>query len=329
MEANAGPRAWNSARRSSDRHGRPSSTNPHRFSQGHARVPRSISLVIRVVAFLGLGLLVVQYFERRQEREDEERAESLRRAPAELSPEDQAERDAENARRLSILYEGALRDTRNGQGYAQTEGYHKLLDTLVQTPDADLVAGSIGELDHVQALQRPDDLRGRTVTLRGLLADLWAYKLDRSFIGGDDVWRAVVLEADGTEPVIVDFVTNPPRVELLRDPVDIHGVFYRTVSYETKLKKTVEVPYLIARTFQIVDTSPRGVRGWLERNILLVLAIVAALGVGISLWLSKLSSRARPPSVPGGSIGFKEMFERRIGESRSHREQDPPLSEKR
>jgi hypothetical protein len=281
----------------------------HSFSLGLP--PRSLMLVVRVVAVVGLVLIAIEYFSSRGVDAEHARTEKLREAAGAVLPnEGQEERDARNRQRLLTRYEGALRDSHNNTPIAETEGYHKLLDTLAQTPPEELAARSIGHLDHTRALQSPDDLRGETVEVRGLLADLWAYKLARPYLNGRDVWRGLILKADGSEPVLVDFADTPPQVRLQRDPVDVIGVFYRTVTYETKRGNEVEVPYVIARNLSLVDTSPRGFGGWMERNSTWILLVSVGAAFAFGLWLSNAGRRGRG-GPPNQTIGFREMFERR------------------
>src|SRR5262245_12123262 len=100
----------------------------------------------------------------------------IQQAPA--GPPPGAEPDAEVRRRLASTWEGALLDSTNGQDFAETAGYRRLL-TILQAMDPAAVAGrATASLDRAQALAAPDGLRGQYVTLRGLLAGLEAVRLD-------------------------------------------------------------------------------------------------------------------------------------------------------
>jgi hypothetical protein len=157
---------------------------------------------------------------------------------------------------LATLFEGALLDAANGQDFAETPGYRKLLQHVDGWPDADFDARSFEHLDHAQASADPAAWQGRLVSLRGILVDLRAVRLERPIWDEVDAYRAIVTEADGSEGVICDMLGPPPdldldELDLRRDVVDVQGVFYRTVSYENQDGEPKLAPYLIAKRIRI------------------------------------------------------------------------------
>jgi hypothetical protein len=192
-------------------------------------------------------------------------------------------------RRLATLWEGALLDSGNGQDFAETAGYRRLLE-FVTAADAGVVAERAQLLDREQALQRPDELRGEHVLVRGLLADLWAERLDRPLGEHVDVWRGVVTDTDGSDGTVFDVVGWPGKLETAHDVVEVRGVFYRTVRYINARDEAVETPYIIAHSVSLMDTrAPKG-------NTLLRVLIVAALAYLVFRVVLMIRRRQRTPA---------------------------------
>jgi len=97
-------------------------------------------------------------------------------------------------------------------------------------------------------MKAPAEFRGRFVRMRGLVASNFrAYKLKKPVEGREDVYRGLIADTDGEYPVFFDLLDRPPPFETMKerppgsdiifsnaDAVDIDGVLYRTVRYETK-----------------------------------------------------------------------------------------------
>jgi hypothetical protein len=170
---------------------------------------------------------------------------------AEWIPLAQDELPLQSKEQISTYYEAALSDSENGQDFLETPGYRRLLQHVERYSDEELRAKATRELDVADSLARPDAWRGHLVRVRGIVVGMTAVKLDEPLGERIDVFRAVVTEADGSEGVIIDFLPQPPNVELARDVVDLEAVFYRTVRYETKRGTFRDAPYLVARGLRV------------------------------------------------------------------------------
>src|SRR5262249_56676559 len=127
-----------------------------------------------------------------------------------------------------------------------------------------------------------DAWRGQFVWTRGIVAHRWAERLKNPVSGFEDVYRAILTDGDGSEGVVVDMLEEPPRVELQSEPVDVQGIFYRTVKYPNAAKKTEEVvvPYLLVKTMRPVIQPPRDPSGVLrDPKVMGLIAIALVIGV--------------------------------------------------
>lgn len=217
---------------------------------------------------------------------------------------------------LSVQFEGALVDTRNGDGFIETPGYRKLLEEVRSWPESDFNGRALVRLDYDAAMADPDSWRGRLVTVRGILVDLRAERLERPIWDQIDVYRAIVTESDGSEGVICDLLGAPPHIELpdvkLRDDVvDIEGVLYRTVHYENKQGQIKEAPYLIAKRIRIPDLADASRST--KKDLYGMVLIGAALAfVTFRLTLALQQRRRRSRREPARTPGFHGFFRERL-----------------
>jgi hypothetical protein len=214
--------------------------------------------------------------------------------------------DAEAAtalrRRLSTMWEGALLDSANGQDFAETAGYRRLLDFLQALEPATVIERATSTLDRARAVTDPDSLRGQYVHVRGLIAGLEAVRLDTPLAGSEDVWRGVITDTDGSDGVVFDLLGPPPPLEPRLDIVDVHGIFYRTVRYENREQGWVEAPWLLARHLAVVDTgAPARQSTWSSLTPLLVILAVGFIGVRVFMLVRKHREGARSTAAAPGS----------------------------
>lgn len=232
-----------------------------------------------------------------------------------------AVRTAEDAARrrseLPALFEGALLDSENATDFAETEGYHRLVRLVAAyTPEAvhERVQPTV---DPTTLLAEPDAYRGDFVQIRGVINHMTAEKLRAPVLGIHDVFRGFLGDGDGRPRAVFDLVDHPGEFDARRDPVDVEGVFFRTVRYETKKGEFIELPYVIARTMAKVDRVPAHHSRFLRDHTLelvigLGLAILAARLLMYWVQRSKRRSgsppRARPPD-------FRDLFEEKMREA--------------
>jgi len=230
-------------------------------------------------------------------------------APVPLTP---AEREAREVR-LSTLLEGSLADARNGQDFAETPGYRRLLQIVMSYPADQFASLATRPLDRDAALRDPDAWRGEFVTVRGVIWHRWAERLSSPIFGAPDVYRLVLTDGDGSAAVMVDLLADPPPVALHDDPVDVQGVFYRTVRFEER-SGMVEAPYLVARTVTPVHEPRRSATGLLRDH-----GAAALVGTAIAIALARLliyvfqrRSRRPGPRPESPAVDFHQMFENRL-----------------
>lgn len=156
---------------------------------------------------------------------------------------------------LDRLWEGTLIGVQDGQDFAETPGYRRLLEILSQRDEEGLRLETQRQLVVSEALAEPDAWRGDLVRVRGLVAWMQAVKLAAPIGESSDVYRALLTQPDGTAGVAVDFLHPPPELELQRDVIDVEGVLFNTVRYENQRGEAVEAPHLIARGLRRLDTS--------------------------------------------------------------------------
>lgn len=182
-----------------------------------------------------------------------------RASPVQAPNEHPAPPLEKDERRIDALFEGALVGVTDGRDFNETPGYRRLLEILSHYTDEELRARVERHFDFQAALKDPDDWRGRVVSVRGLIADRRAVRLSAPIAGHVDTFRAFVGEADGSECVVIDFLGEPPELDVRRDVVDTEAVFYCVLHYESNKGTMADVPYLIARDIRRLDpeTAPR------------------------------------------------------------------------
>ncbi len=283
------------------------------FLEPQPQVPFLKTREGRLIVGLGVlcvlcGIAAFVQYQRTQaavERATAERlkAEAQAAAVPEVSLDDRlAKRRAE----LLTSYEGAFADTANGDEFVETAGYAKLIELLASmTPEAtvakaggqigtpngnDSAANSANYLDYPKVVAQPDLYRGEFLRVRGLVGGLYAVKLERPVHDITDVWRGTVAQPDGSEAVVFDFIGTPPAFESQRTVLEVDGLLYRMVSYESKTHLTRTSPYLLVRSIrEIQATSPTATKS----KVVAILMGLLAIG-GYLLLRTALRGRKEP-----------------------------------
>jgi hypothetical protein len=237
---------------------------------------RRVGGLIFLLLMVGMAGLMIYWnkLDAEQKLAAEEAAHAIAGAPVPPNP-------ILREQNLETRFQGALLDTKNGDGFRETSGYTNLLRELAPYTLTDIAAKSKRWLDYDGALKDPDGWRGEFVRHRGLVAALRATKLDSPVLGIKDVWRGYMSQGDKSEKVVFDLLTEPPKLQFNYDAWDVEGVFYRTVKFEDNEGRTWEVPYLIAKAIHPADEPSR--LGILNHPIVMLLA-----AVGLALFLARL-----------------------------------------
>jgi hypothetical protein len=207
---------------------------------------------------------------------------------------DQAALEARHARFVDLAG-GAYLDPKDGETFAETAGYRRLIGGLIDHVRPGDVVEDPPLFDRELAMQAPDLQRGEIVKVVGYVAKHWAQKLDQPIFQIADVWRAVVADADGEDGVVVDFVAQPPSIVEQRDKVEFVATFYRLVSYQTTSGASIEIPYLLAREMKKLPDEQRSPVGLGDpASIVLLVALAAMVVWGV---MRVVKSKGQRPTV--------------------------------
>jgi hypothetical protein len=220
------------------------------------------------------------------------------------------------------LFQGALLNSADGTDFGAGPAYVRLLQHVQAMPAADFSSRVTGRLNWEDALAHPAQWRGEFVRVRGLCAQIDAVKV-RGGEGLEDVYRGFIGQPDGNSEIVAfDSVVPPVEIAPNKDVLDVEGVFFRTVRYESKTGATREVPYLIVRNLSVYQPP---VVHLSTSRLLLRIGLVAAAAVATAALMLYFSSRRRPPIPRVGSPGIREMFEKRVRDDQLHAK--PPKTE--
>ena len=281
------------------------------------RSPEFQRFVWLLGGLLVVGILAFYFASRAREKTQIERAAAAQEnaLPPLLPPEEQEARD----RRLSTLLEGSLSDTQNGTDFVETSGYRRLLQIIASYPSEEVEKRAVRHLEYEAALADPDAWRGEFVWTRGIVLNFEAERLREPMFGMTDVYRGILAEGDGQQGLFFDLPGPPPKIDLRKEPVDVFGIFYRTVRYEPLAPQTKDqlvrtVPYLVVKTVRRVDRAKADPAGFLRDHY-----VVALVGAALVIFTTRLliylfqrrSRRSRAPAQVRGA-GFRDMFEKKL-----------------
>ncbi len=164
---------------------------------------------------------------------------------------------AERRQVTAGMLDGAYHDPADRAPFTQTPGYTRLLRMLTDHVRPGDIVADPPLFDRNLAMVYPELQRGETVKVRGIVAAYWAEILDNPVFELHDVWRVFLTDGDGEDGIVIDVMNRPPAFEQQRDLVEVTGVFYRLVTYESEGGKVREIPYLLARSLVVVPDAPR------------------------------------------------------------------------
>ena len=203
------------------------------------------------------------------------------------------ESSAELAARVRAVFDTTGRDVANGADFTPSPGYRELVAALLAMKPQDVAAQSPEPLDLAAVLADPESARGRWVSARGTVNAHMEIPLDPPVAGIAHVDRAIFMLGP-EKAVVCDLIGDPPPYKNQRDTLQVSGVLYRTVGYESGTKKQVVVPYLLVRSMELVDTpaSTLGkslLHGWrkLAGGIL-----IGLVGAYLFVWYLRKSARS-------------------------------------
>ena len=153
---------------------------------------------------------------------------------------------------------------------------------------------------------RPKDLRGQTVRLNALFvkAPRGPERLQKPVGSVEMVTRAYLINKDGDQFYIVDFVEPPPPLEP-ETPVTVDAVFLQQVSFETKAVKdgkpvVRKAPLFVARSLgKVHEAAPGG--GYKFKWLVVMMAVAMFMGLTfliVRAWLVPRMNAPRPSPLP-------------------------------
>jgi hypothetical protein len=149
--------------------------------------------------------------------------------------------------------DGPGRDVADGADFAVSPGYRAVVAALLEMKPQDVAAQSPLPLDAARARVEPEALRGSWVSARGTVSAHRKIPLDPPVAGVAEIDRTI-FKLDAKTAIICDLIGDPPPYKSQRDTVLVSGIFYRTVGYESDLGTQVVLPYMLARSMELVDT---------------------------------------------------------------------------
>jgi hypothetical protein len=159
--------------------------------------------------------------------------------------------------RLQAVFGAELADSPDGDDFAQTAKYRELVAALLEFKPADVEAQRPVVLDYARAMAEPAALRGNWVSVQGYVALRRSIALDVPIAGTTTVERAV-LKIDAERAVVCDLIGDPPPFKNQADTIKLSGVFYRTVTFTANSGKITTLPYVLARSLELVETPSSG-----------------------------------------------------------------------
>jgi hypothetical protein len=199
----------------------------------------------------------------------------------------------EHAKRIATAFGGALSKMVDGVDFQQSEAYLQIVEEVAKYEPVNFRERTRTWLDWSVAVSTPGAVRGDFVRVRGIVGDIRVVKLIRPAGEVEDVYRFFIGEPDGTEGIVVDLVKRPDETpEVLRDAVDLEGVFIRTLKFQVakSAKKGepppfVEIPYLIGRNLGVHHAAAT------DTGMSLIWVGVSVVG---ALLLARMIMRAKP-----------------------------------
>lgn len=147
---------------------------------------------------------------------------------------------------------------RDDSDFEESAQYRELVAALLDFKPEDVAAQRPTVLDHARALAEPTALRGSWVRVQGYVALRRRIELAQPVEGTHSVERAI-LKLDAERAVVCDLIGDPPPFKNQADIIELSGVFYRTVRYATANGTEVTLPYVLARSLELIDTPSSGI----------------------------------------------------------------------
>jgi hypothetical protein len=307
-------------------------------ASGGPNLPTGALLIVLLVGFVVVALWIVRpdWFSGTTRTTSDKVFDRDLGPTAGTTPEQAAAVDAKAVEKRKLaesLFGPELFVVKDREDFAEEPQWRKVVEVMSkQDPAAVTDRLELSLNNHYdEVLKDPDRFRGRFVRMRGIVANNFgAKKLSAPISGERDVYRGWIKDPDEEAlPVVFDVLEHPPFFRKMYDAVDVDGVFYRLVRYETRdvtdergrvirKGKWVDVPWIVGRTVSPCQPAEQfSTTGTWFGAMTAFLALVVAIVY--------LVRRGRRPSPAAGAaqVGFRSMFAQRL---REERPKEPPSS---
>jgi hypothetical protein len=208
-----------------------------------------------------------------------------------------------SAEHVRSALEAAAKASPDGTDFAETAGYRELVSALIELKPSDVAAQQPAPLDAARALAEPNSQRGAWVSARGCVMLNHSIPLQTPVGALTKVERTFIKlerdKADRDKPdhdtwIVCDLIGDPPPYKSQADTIQVSGVFVRTVSYTSDNGKHVTLPYVLARSMELVDTRSSALAKSLLHGgpQLYTGVLLGALGVVVFVLYLRRSARA-------------------------------------
>lgn len=179
---------------------------------------------------------------------------------------------------------------------AETPAWFHLLELARDTPPTELSAASAGEIAYAQLLQQPRHYRGKVITVSGLAHRIEEITPAENDLGIDTLYRVIVQPGGNGRLPFTCFCLELPEgfsIEGTPRPVRIEGFFVKNLVYAHAegLDKT---PVIAARSLVALDTQVATSSADRSPSRAWMIAIVAAVAIGVALFLWQATRPPRP-----------------------------------
>ncbi len=184
----------------------------------------------------------------------------------------------------AVILHGALKDVKDLtplEGVELEGPYQKMVDNVLSLTEEAISSSCEGELPYGTFLKYAPELRGRVFRLSGIPGRVTPVRLLDPIQGHEDVYRIVLMEFEATAAFICDLVTRTRLFDTRWDRIEIEGMFYKVVRYESEQGQIRDAPLLIGRTYREMTLPSTAAESaklfWVK--IVIIIGILAAVTV--------------------------------------------------
>jgi len=206
---------------------------------------------------------------------------------------------------------------------SEEEAWLAVLDAANKQSSKELANASIGQLAYAQLIEQPKVYRGKVVTLQGTVLREEELAPVKNELGIETFHRLVINPAGGGQwPFVVYALALSeefPRGEPLREPVTVHGYFFKNWSYPHEEGYGL-APIVVANSIEwqprsVASSSTENLKGGLPPWWAIAGVGAAALGlVSFLAWNTRRVSTAGKAREAATAASLKLLAEQESGD---------------